>query len=97
MAYTGTHDNHTAVGWFRSLKKGSVERERALAYVGGEAGEVHWSLIRAVMTSVANTAVFPVQDLLGLGDDCADERARRGPGELAVAVGRGGVVRGVGR
>jgi 4-alpha-glucanotransferase len=69
VAYTGTHDNHTAVGWFRSLGKGSAERERALAYVGGDERRVHWEMVRAVITSVANTAVFPVQDLLGLGDD----------------------------
>lgn len=69
VAYTGTHDNHTAAGWFEKLPKRSVERTRVLEYVGGDAREVHRNMVRAVMTSVAGTAIFPVQDLLGLRDE----------------------------
>ena len=46
----------------------SVERDRFLLYTGGICKEgVHWDAIRLAMTSVANTAIFPLQDILGLG------------------------------
>ncbi|HEX6095254.1 MAG TPA: 4-alpha-glucanotransferase [Thermoanaerobaculia bacterium] len=68
VAYTGTHDNDTARGWFEQAD--SDEKERALAYLGcANADEVPWGLIRAAYTSVAETAIVPVQDILGLGSD----------------------------
>jgi 4-alpha-glucanotransferase len=75
VAYTGTHDNDTTVGWFRSRagtgstrSKLEIKRERdfCLKYLNSSDGEVHWDFIRAVMASVADTAVVPLQDLLGL-------------------------------
>jgi len=75
VVYTGTHDNDTTVGWFNSIAgEGStrsakqVERERkfCLKYLNSEGREIHWDFIRAVLASVANTAVVPLQDLLGL-------------------------------
>ena len=69
VAYTGTHDNDTTAGWFRRLRPAS--RRRVLSYVGRDGSDLHTELIRAVMASVANTAIFPVQDVLGL-----DGRAR---------------------
>jgi 4-alpha-glucanotransferase len=70
VVYTGTHDNDTTVGWWNS---GATENEKkaASAYLGigdGEEG-VHWTFIRAALTSVANLAVIPMQDVLGLGSD----------------------------
>jgi 4-alpha-glucanotransferase len=68
VVYTGTHDNDTTVGWWNS---GATEDEKRLAsaYLGiGEDG-VQWSFIRAALASVANLAVIPVQDVLGLGSD----------------------------
>ena len=65
VVYTGTHDNDTTVGWWNS---GATEEEKkaAAAYLGiGDEG-VHWSFIRAALTSVANLVVIPVQDVLGL-------------------------------
>jgi 4-alpha-glucanotransferase len=65
VVYTGTHDNDTVVGWWESS---ATEEEKKLAtnYLGiGEDG-VHWAFIRAALTSVANLAVIPVQDVLGL-------------------------------
>lgn len=72
IAYTGTHDNNTVKGWFRN-EATSDDRKRLFEYLGREAPleELHWELIRLVMMSVANAAVFPMQDVLGL-----DERAR---------------------
>ncbi len=76
VVYTGTHDNDTTVGWFNSKAGESstrsaedIERERAhcLEYLDTDGREVHWDLIRAAWASVANTAVTPLQDLLGLG------------------------------
>ena len=78
VVYTGTHDNDTTTGWFSSVAgEGStrtveqVERERkfCMQYLNTDGKEIHWDFIRAVMASVANTAVVPLQDLLGLGNE----------------------------
>ncbi|HSW16722.1 MAG TPA: 4-alpha-glucanotransferase [Ramlibacter sp.] len=65
VVYTGTHDNDTTVGWW--LSRGAGERDAALAYLGPQAqGEIHWAMIRAASQSVARTAIYPFQDVLGL-------------------------------
>jgi len=78
VAYSGTHDNDTTVGWFQSVAgEGSTrdaaqietEREFCLNYLNSEGKEISWDFIRAVWSSVADTAVVPLQDLLGLGTD----------------------------
>lgn len=75
VVYTGTHDNDTAVGWFSSVAgAGStrdaeqIERERefCLKYLATSGDEINWDFIRAVLASVANTAIVPLQDVLGL-------------------------------
>lgn len=69
VVYTGTHDNNTSVGWF--LEDASDgERELVRRYTGKPGDEVHWDLIRLAMSSVADTAIVPHQDLAGLGSDC---------------------------
>src|SRR5262249_41485491 len=75
VAYTGTHDNDTAVGWFNS-KAGAgstrtaeqIERERAccMEYLNSDGKAIHWDFIRAVLASVSATAIIPLQDVLGL-------------------------------
>lgn len=66
IVYTGTHDNDTTVGWFE--KRNGDEKARVTDYLGCLCHEgIHWGLIRVAMGSVANLAVFPLQDLLGLG------------------------------
>ena len=69
VAYTGTHDNNTTSGWFGS-EAGERERKNLFRYLGREpaSGEIHWEMIRLAMGSVADTAVIPLQDLLGLGE-----------------------------
>jgi 4-alpha-glucanotransferase len=70
FVYTGTHDNNTVRGWFeREAKK--EEREKFFAYTGFRvpAARVHEAMIRLAMMSVAGTAVIPMQDVLGLGDE----------------------------
>jgi len=67
VGYTGTHDNDTTRGWFE--KAPAIERRRALAYLGGTPETIHWSMMRAVHASVADTAVVPLQDVFGLGNE----------------------------
>ena len=70
VAYPGTHDNDTARGWFESRSTESPEElENAVEQLGSTADTFAWDLIEAVMRSVANTAIIPVQDLLGLGSE----------------------------
>jgi 4-alpha-glucanotransferase len=77
VVYTGGHDNDTTVGWWtsgigdstRSEEEVNRERDFALRYVGGDGSEIHWDFIRTVMASVADTAIFPLQDVLGAGSD----------------------------
>ena len=78
VAYTGGHDNDTTLGWWTSTgvgestrTEGDIREEHAftLAYFGFQNEEVNWIFIRAVLASVANTAIFPLQDVLGLGSE----------------------------
>jgi 4-alpha-glucanotransferase len=76
VAYVGTHDTNTVVGWFRGLKPRA--RKEVLEYAGSAGREIHLDLIRVALNSVAHTVIVPVQDLLGL-----DGRARMNrPGTL---------------
>ena len=66
--YTGTHDNTTTVGWFEQAT--DQEKHKFSTYVGPFAPEnVHWAMIRLALSSVANQAIVPLQDLMGLGSD----------------------------
>jgi 4-alpha-glucanotransferase len=69
VVYTGTHDNNTVRGWFER-EAGEEQKRRLFRYLGREvpAGEVHWELIRLAMSSVADTVIVPLQDILGLGE-----------------------------
>lgn len=70
LVYTGTHDNNTVKGWFE--KEMSLDdKDRLFRYLGRElkSDEIHWELIRLAMMSVANTTIFPMQDILGLGEE----------------------------
>ena len=67
VVYTGTHDNDTARGWFERAPEN--ERELARVYLGDDCRDFSWALIRAAYTSVADTAIVPIQDVLGLGSE----------------------------
>jgi len=67
VAYTGTHDNNTTLGWWQEAAR--PERKAVEAYLGSVHGHPVWPLIRAVETSVAQVAVVPAQDLLELGSE----------------------------
>ncbi len=65
VAYTGTHDNDTTVGWW--AKASDVERQAARQYLGPMADqEINWAMIQSLSQSVAHTLVIPFQDVLGL-------------------------------
>jgi 4-alpha-glucanotransferase len=78
VAYTGTHDNDTVVGWWNS--KGGTDSIRtpedvvkehtfAKTYLGGEDEPINWTMVRTVLASIADTAIIPLQDVLGLGSE----------------------------
>jgi 4-alpha-glucanotransferase len=78
VAYTGTHDNDTVVGWWNSTGTGDstrtpedVAKEMAFAkrYLDTDGSDIHWVMIRALMASVADTIIFPLQDVLGVGSE----------------------------
>ena len=70
VAYSGTHDNNTSLGWFRELSE--LERERLQVYLSKNVQEdsVCYELMRLAWSSTAVFSLAPLQDLLGLGADC---------------------------
>jgi 4-alpha-glucanotransferase len=64
VVYTGTHDNDTTRGWWATLSP--AECAHVLSYLETKGTQIHWDLIRAALASVADTAVIPMQDVLGL-------------------------------
>jgi 4-alpha-glucanotransferase len=82
VVYTGTHDNDTTMGWWtgevghttRSAADLTAEREFTVRYLGIEREAEPWDFIRAVQASVADTAIVPVQDVVGLGSDARMNR-----------------------
>lgn len=75
VAYTGTHDNDTTVGWFwgdnrrHDRRRLNKDRRRLLGRVSTHGEEINWDLMGLVWGSAADTAIVPVQDLLGLGSE----------------------------
>ena len=68
VAYTGTHDNDTTLGWFRSLHAEARDYVRTTLGIGPE-DDILDAMTGAVLGSPARLAVLPVQDLLGLGSE----------------------------
>ena len=69
IAYTGTHDNDTLVGWLDHSSL-DYEKNNAKLYLGLNAEEgYNWGMIRGVWSSIANVAIAPIQDFLGLGNE----------------------------
>lgn len=70
VVYTGTHDNDTLAGWYKEMD--IEEKEFSIDYLGNSrtpAEMVHWDFIRLALSSVADLAIIPVQDYLGLGTE----------------------------
>jgi 4-alpha-glucanotransferase len=78
VTYTATHDHNTTVGWFtaepgthstQSAQEVALERQNALDYTGTDGKQIHWDFMRLAMGSVASLAIFPLQDVLGVGSE----------------------------
>jgi 4-alpha-glucanotransferase len=67
IAYTGTHDNETTLGWLHSATP--AQKKAALEYLGCTEPDFVQTMIRTVLASVANTAILPLQDILELGNE----------------------------
>ena len=67
VAYTGTHDNDTTVGWWHSL--GQEQQQHVQQYLGIHGNDIAWDMIRAALVSAADTAIVPMQDVLSLGSE----------------------------
>ena len=67
VVYTGTHDNDTTVGWYRTLPESA--RPQVDFFLRMTPGAMPDALIRAALGSVGGLAVVPVQDLLSLGSE----------------------------
>jgi 4-alpha-glucanotransferase len=82
VVYTGTHDNDTTLGWWQH---GATPTERTMmqVYLATDGRTPHWDLTRAAFHSVANTAIVPMQDFLGLGSDCRMNLPGRAEGNWA--------------
>jgi 4-alpha-glucanotransferase len=67
IAYTGTHDNDTILGWWSNIS----DQEKAFAkhYLHSDGHDIQWDMMRAISSSVANIVIFPLQDVLGLSGE----------------------------
>ena len=68
VVYTGTHDNNTVKGWFQKEIK-PEQKKRLFDYLGRKVpvSQVSWYVIALANSSVADLAIIPMQDILGLG------------------------------
>jgi 4-alpha-glucanotransferase len=67
VTYSGTHDNDTTAGWYNTANEKS--RHQARMYTRSSGEEIHWDIIRLSMFSVADQAIFPLQDYMGLDSE----------------------------
>lgn len=68
VVYTGTHDNDTTLGWYNTIP--DADREFADDYLNIQSDkDVEMNFVRAALASVADTAIIPMQDYLGLGSE----------------------------
>jgi 4-alpha-glucanotransferase len=93
VVFTGTHDNDTLRGWQQHA--GGVAVDRARRYYASDDARLPWAMCRSAWQSVAETAIVPMQDLLGLGPDArmnvpgvqeGNWAWRMGPGAMSVAL-----------
>lgn len=90
VVYSGTHDNDTVVGWWRKASK--AEREHVRQYMRFKNDiDVHWEFIRCAVASVALTAIVPMQDVLGLGEEARMNTPATQSGNWGWRVGEVGV------
>jgi 4-alpha-glucanotransferase len=70
VVYSGTHDTNTVRGWF-GKEAGASQKKRLFDCLGHRVGvgQVSWEMIKLVISSVADIAIVPMQDVLNLGED----------------------------
>ena len=87
LVYTGTHDNDTTKGWCRTASASELEfmrsylREQGIAFSGCD--DAPWALIELALKSRCRLAVFPLQDVLGLGSEARMNYPSRPTGNWA--------------
>ena len=81
VVYSGTHDNQTTIGWFRSLPEWT--RANVQRYLGRDGSDIAWDLIRTAWSSVADRAIAPLQDVMRLDDDARMNTPGRPTGNWA--------------
>ena len=67
VVYTGTHDNDTTWGWYHTADEHVKDHVRR--YLGRDASDVSWDMLRVAWASVGALAVAPLQDVLNLGSE----------------------------
>lgn len=67
VCYTGTHDNNTTRGWYDSASEYS--RDKVRRYMNTDANSIHWDFLRTCLGTIADYAIIPMQDILGLGEE----------------------------
>ena len=70
VVYSGTHDNNTTLGWYLGEEGSDDCKVQARRYANSDGGQIHWDFVRMAFSSVAATAIIPLQDVLGFGEDC---------------------------
>jgi 4-alpha-glucanotransferase len=96
VAYTGTHDHDTILGWWKGLddgRRGAVDR--AVDAAGVREREPHWSLIRLAFASPARVAMVQAQDVLGLGSEARMNRPGTASGSWRWRLEDGALTRGL--
>ncbi len=78
VVYPATHDNQTTIGWFQS--RSEAERHSIQRYLGKDGSDIAWDLIRLALSSVAETAILPLQDVMRFGDEARMNTPGRGEG-----------------
>lgn len=67
VCYTGTHDNNTTRGWYDSASEYS--RDKVRRYMNTNGNSIHWDFLRTCLGTIADYAIIPMQDILGLGEE----------------------------
>jgi 4-alpha-glucanotransferase len=81
VAYTGTHDNNTTLGWWKEdATKGEKAHLQTYLRPIRDDGQIVWAMIRAAAGSVANLCIFPMQDVLHLGSEARMNTPSAGAG-----------------
>ena len=67
VCYTGTHDNDTTKGWYETAPE--YARDKVRCYMNTDGSSIHWDFLRTCLGTVAAYAIFPLQDVLGVGKE----------------------------